>query len=295
METSGEKWTTCTQEKKTEEEDEQKRRPPETYPRFHPQCGKSYSIFHLSVEKRTVDKIQNAYYNKNMLTAPDFEEIERLYRLNEQKFALYAAMLKEYNQKYNLTSITDEDGILYKHFYDSMAGIGCFRENATVMEVGSGGGFPSIPLKIVRGDLRFTLLESTGKKCDFLRAVIEALKLDHVEVVNRRAEEVARDNRYRERYSVCCARAVARLNTLAEYCLPFVEKGGVFLAYKGDAAEEVKEAQNAVCVLGGKGAQCVPYSLPHGMGERTLVQIEKIKYTPPQYPRGHGKERSKPL
>lgn len=230
-----------------------------------------------------------------MLNVPNFEEIERLYRRNEAQFTRFSSMLQEYNKRYNLTSITDEKGILYKHFFDSLAGADCFKEHAAVMEVGSGGGFPSIPLKIVRDDLQFTLLESTGKKCEFLRAVIAELQLKNVNVVNMRAEDAARESCYREKYDVCCARAVARLNTLCEYCLPFVKKGGVFLAYKGDAAEEIEEAKNAVSVLGGNAAETVSYSLPAEMGDRMLIRIEKARYTPPQYPRGHGKERSKPL
>ena len=230
-----------------------------------------------------------------MLKKPDFNEIERLYRQNEQKFIRFSALLQEYNKKYNLTSITEEREITYKHFFDSLAGVACFEENATVLEVGSGGGFPAIPLKIARGDLQFSLLESTGKKCEFLRVAVEALGLNGVQILNRRAEEAAQEGAYRERYDVCCARAVARLNTLAEYCMPFVKKGGVFLAYKGAAAEEVEEGAHAISVLGGKQAECVAYSLPFDMGERTLVRIQKERYTPPQYPRGHGKERSKPL
>ena len=137
--------------------------------------------------------------------------------------------MQEYNKKYNLTSITGEREITYKHFFDSLAGVACFEENATVLEVGSGGGFPSIPLKIARGDLQFSLLESTGKKCEFLRVAVEALGLNGVQVLNRRAEEAAQEGTYRERYDVCCARAVARLNTLAEYCMPFVKKAAGFL------------------------------------------------------------------
>lgn len=223
------------------------------------------------------------------------EEIQALYQQNEEKFRAFYALLSEYNEKFNLTAITDEREIYYKHFYDSIAGAFLFPQNATVVEVGSGGGFPSIPLKLVRDDLSFTLVESTGKKCEFLRTVVNALSLQNVVVVNGRAEELARENEYREAFDICCARAVARLNTLAEYCIPFVKKGGAFVAYKGNSPEEVKEAEKAIALLGGKRAEIFSYSLPEDMGARILVRSEKIKNTPALYPRGHGKERKNPI
>lgn len=228
------------------------------------------------------------------MKTPNFETVTRLYEEKKQQFDAYRRLLQEYNKRYNLTSITDDEGICYKHFYDSLAGAECFDMNARVCEVGSGGGFPSLPLKIVRDDLSFVLLESTGKKCAFLKEVVNQLQLKNVEIINCRAEEIAHAAEYREQFDVCCARAVARLNTLAEYCMPFVRVGGIFLSYKGEAKEEIEEAKKAVALLGGGQIQSCEYPL-FSYGMRSLVAVEKVKKTPVLYPRGHGKERTKPL
>ena len=209
-------------------------------------------------------------------------------------FERYFELLREYNARFNLTSITEKAEVYEKHFLDSVLGESLFPKNAHVLEVGSGAGFPSLPLKILRGDLNFTLVESTGKKCEFLKVVIEELGFSDVTVLNGRAEDYARDPVYREQFDVCCARAVARLNTLSEYCIPFLKVGGVFVAYKADADEEVNEAQSAIQKLGGKGAEVFRYSLPSD-AKRTLVYIQKQKNTPKCYPRGQGKERKNPL
>ncbi|MDE6411522.1 MAG: 16S rRNA (guanine(527)-N(7))-methyltransferase RsmG [Clostridia bacterium] len=217
--------------------------------------------------------------------------------INGEKKALfekYFALLTEYNARFNLTAITKKEEVFEKHFLDSVLGESLFPENASVLEVGSGAGFPSLPLKILRDDLSFTLVESTGKKCEFLKVAVKELSLSGVTILNERAETLARDSLYREKFDVCCARAVARMNTLSEYCLPFVKTGGAFVAYKGDADEELKEAENAIKKLGGKTALSYRYSLPNH-GVRTLIKIDKIKQTPALYPRGQGKERKNPL
>ncbi len=211
------------------------------------------------------------------------------------KFDVFEKMLLKYNEMYNLTAVCDEKGVLYKHFLDSVAGEALFPEKAKVVEIGSGGGFPSIPLKIIRDDLGFTLIESTGKKCNFLNDVVEKLAFNGVQVRNIRAEDGAHDKNLRERFDVACARAVARMNTLCEYCLPFVKVGGRFIAYKGDAEEELKEAKNALKILGGEIESKTEYELPEGFGKRTIVCIRKVRATPANYPRGQGKERKKPL
>ncbi|MDE6613186.1 MAG: 16S rRNA (guanine(527)-N(7))-methyltransferase RsmG [Clostridia bacterium] len=210
------------------------------------------------------------------------------------KFTAFKDMLLSCNELYNLTAICDEKGIFYKHFLDSLAGEKEFHLNADVVEIGSGGGFPSIPLKIVRDDLKFTLIESTGKKCSFLNGVVEKLSLNCVKVLNIRAEEGAHSENLREKFDIACARAVARLNTLCEYCLPFVKVGGSFIAYKGEAEDEIKEALNAVKILGGEIESAESYVLPE-CGRRTLIKIRKVKSTPEKYPRGQGKERKNPL
>lgn len=211
------------------------------------------------------------------------------------KFKEFGELLLEHNKICNLTSIVDEKGVKYKHFLDSLAGESYFPENSDVIEIGSGGGFPSIPLKLFRDDLRFTLVESTGKKCAYLEKVVDKLGLKCVQVKNIRAEDGAHDKNLREKFDIACARAVARLNTLCEYCLPFVKTGGRFIAYKGGAEEEIREAQNAIKTLGGEIEEVVNYGLPEDEGKRTLIIIRKIKTTPDKYPRGQGKERKNPL
>ena len=211
------------------------------------------------------------------------------------KFSAFHDMLISYNEKCNLTTILDEKGVFYKHFLDSCAGESLFPKNAEVIEIGSGGGFPSIPLKLIREDLKFTLIESTGKKCTFLKEVVEKLGLNCVQVLNIRAEEGAHSQNLREKYDIACARAVARLNVLCEYCLPYVKVGGSFIAYKGEADEEIKEAANAIKILGGEISNIIKFELPEGCGSRTLIEIKKIKHTPPKYPRGQGRERKNPL
>ena len=225
---------------------------------------------------------------------PDFGELLRKIDENSAKFEAFYALLTEYNARFNLTAITEREEVFHKHFLDSVAGEGFFAPNARCIEVGSGAGFPSIPLKLIRGDLTLTLVESTGKKCEFLRAAVRELDLEGVEVVNARAEELARDSRYRESYDVCFARAVARMNTLAEYCMPFVRVGGCFLAYKTDD-EELLAAQNALAMLGGEKGEGVRYELPDGYGTRMLIFCKKIRPTPAKYPRGRGLERRAPI
>ena len=211
-----------------------------------------------------------------------------------EKFRAFYALLSDYNQKVNVTRIVGEEDCKIKHFLDSLLGERYFPAGARVAEIGSGGGFPSVPLMIVRPDLRFTLIESVGKKCAFLREAAEKLGLD-AKVLNIRAEEGAKDPALREKFDVCCARAVARLNTLSEYCAPFVKTGGRFIAYKGKADEEIAEAKHAFCVLGLRLIDAQKAELPCGEGERTIVVAEKIAKTPAAYPRGRGKERSAPL
>lgn len=211
-----------------------------------------------------------------------------------KKFSAFYALLTEYNQKVNLTRITERGECEIKHFYDSLLGEEFFPQGAQCLEVGSGGGFPSVPLMIVRPDLRFTLVESVGKKCAFLEKAAAELGLN-ARVVQARAEELANNAAYREKYNACCARAVARLNTLSEYCVPFLARGGLFIAYKGDAEEEIDEAGTALRILGAKVQGIHTFSLPGGAGRRTIVVCRKEKPTPAAYPRGRGKERSKPL
>lgn len=220
--------------------------------------------------------------------------LKELVEGNAEKFTAFKNLLQEHNKMYNLTAICDDEGIYYKHFLDSLAGECFFERGAKVVEIGSGGGFPSIPLKIARDDLSFTLVESTGKKCTFLQTCVDNLELSRVNVLNIRAEDGAKNSSLREKFDICCARAVARLNTLVEYCLPYVKVGGKFIAYKGDCDEEIEEAQNAIKTLGGEIERIERYELEN-CGKRTLIVIKKVCATPKLYPRGNGKERKSPL
>ncbi len=230
----------------------------------------------------------------------EIRKIEELYREEirgekREKLEIFRSLLLEYNEKYNLTAITEEKDVTYKHFLDSAAGVDLFREGARVAEIGSGAGFPSMILKILRPDLSFDLFESVGKKCDFLKAAAEALQMENVRVFHIRAEDAARDKAFRERYDYATARAVARMNTLCEYCMPFVKVGGAFIAYKSGDTAELTEAKNAYKTLGGRLKKIYEYTLPEGYGARALAVVEKTEGTPNKYPRGQGKERKSPL
>ena len=209
-----------------------------------------------------------------------------------KKFEKYYELLVFYNEKFNITAITEKSEVYKKHFVDSVLGVDkvCGQ---TLIDIGSGGGFPAIPIKIVKEDIKLTMLEATGKKCEFLKTVVKELGLNNVTVINGRAEDLAKKEEYREKFDVCTARAVARLNSLCEYCMPFVKVNGTFVAYKGDSKEEVVESQNAIKILGGKIKEVVEYNLDDA--SRSLVCIEKIKNTDKKYPRGNGKERKNPL
>lgn len=222
------------------------------------------------------------------------EYIERTEGGLREKFDLFCDFLLDYNQKVNLTAIKERNQVFEKHFIDSLAGESLFFKGARVIEIGSGGGFPSLPLKIARDDLSFVLVESTGKKCVYLRECVDKLALNGVEIVNARAEELGKNSLYREKYDIATARAVAALNILCEYCLPFVRIGGRFIAYKGNCEEEIDGAMKAVKILGGEIEKVEKYELPSG-DKRTLVCIKKICATPALYPRGQGRERKNPL
>lgn len=225
------------------------------------------------------------------------EKLFKEYGLNidENKknlFKSYFSLLTEYNSRFNITAITDEREVIVKHFIDSALGVELLK-GETLADVGSGGGFPAIPLKIIKPDLKITLIEATEKKCEFLKTVADTLDLKEVTVLCGRAEEFAKKSEYREKFDICTARAVARLNILSEYCLPFVKKGGIFLAYKGDADEEVRDSENAVKILGGKIITHYKYVLEGA--KRSLIVIEKQKNTDAKYPRGNARIKNKPL
>jgi 16S rRNA (guanine527-N7)-methyltransferase len=212
-----------------------------------------------------------------------------------EEFEKFRALLLEYNQKYNLTSILEKEDVYYKHFLDSAAGVQLFKENATVAEIGSGAGFPSMVLKILRPDLKLSLFESVGKKCEFLKVVVDNFNFKDVHIYNMRAEDAARDKRFRDKFDYVTARAVARMNSLSEYCLPLVKPNGEFIAYKSGDLTEIEEAKSAYKALNAKLEKVVSYELLNGYGERSLAVVKKLDKTPNRYPRGQGKERKDPL
>ena len=211
-----------------------------------------------------------------------------------RKLDEYAALLVEYNQKVNLTAITDAEGIEDRHFIDSLLLAARPEVCGRMVDVGTGAGFPGIVAKLFRPELDLTLMEPTGKRVDFLRYACAELGLTGVEFAKERAEEAARKI-WREQFDVASARAVAALPVLCEYCLPLVKVGGVFIAMKGPEADaEAKAAVNALKKLGGKYRETRQFTLPDGSA-RGLVVCEKISQTPTVYPRNGGKIAKKPL
>lgn len=214
---------------------------------------------------------------------------------NYARFSRYADLLVEWNEKINLTAITDPAGITEKHFLDSILPYEWvdLPENASVIDVGTGAGFPGIPLKIMRDDIRLTLLDSLNKRINFLNAVCSDIGVT-AECIHGRAEDMG-TSQLREKFDVATARAVARLSVLCEYCLPLVKVGGTFVALKGSSGiDEIKDAENAIKKLGGKLETVKEYCLPCGDG-RTLVVIKKVASTPKGYPRPKGKMNKNPL
>lgn len=211
-----------------------------------------------------------------------------------EKFEIYYRFLIEENEKFNLTGVTDEDGVIDKHFIDSLAGAEFLVDGDSFADIGSGAGFPGVPLAIVRESCRFTLIDSLNKRVGFLNALIEKLSLKNARAIHSRAEDASRLSS-REAYNVAAARAVAPLNTLCEYCLPFVKVGGRFLAYKTEDGAELASAKNAIRVLGGKVREVKSLTLPETDIRRAIIVIDKIAKTPPEYPRGKNKEKSNPL
>lgn len=203
----------------------------------------------------------------------------------------FGALLTEKNKSVNLTSITDPDGIAVKHFADSISLLKAdIPQGAKVLDLGCGAGFPGIPLLIMRPDIKLTLLDSTGKKLDFVSEALDALGLE-AEVFHGRAEELGQNPDYREKYDIVVSRAVAYLNTLCELALPLVKPGGTFIPMKGaSAAEEAKAAYTAIKTLGGNLEKSIDFTLTDG--SRSLLIIKKLSPTPPKYPR-HGSQISK--
>jgi 16S rRNA (guanine527-N7)-methyltransferase len=218
--------------------------------------------------------------------------------LNDTQIEFFSVLLKElieWNKTTNLTAIRTPEDIISKHFLDSVSVVQAIPSTAhTLIDIGTGAGFPGLPIKIVRPDIEITLLESVGKKVAFLEHVVQTLKLTNVHLICNRAEEIGQAQTEREHYDVAIARAVAGLATLVEYALPLVKVGGIVIAQKIMTEEEVTQAQNALTLLGGTIEKIIPITIP-GLSERHLIVIKKIAQTPSEYPRKIGTPLKDPL
>ena len=214
-----------------------------------------------------------------------------------EQFQKYFELLAEWNEKMNLTAITDESGVALKHFTDSLSLLNFvdIPQNSSLADVGTGAGFPGVVLKIARPDIKITLIDSLNKRLVFLGEVCAQLGIE-AELIHSRAEDGARDEKLRESFDFAVSRAVARMNVLSEYCLPYVKVGGAFCAMKGaQANEEFKESLNAINTLGGKLENKYFFELPENGGERAIAVVRKVKNTPQKYPRQSGKIKANAL
>ena len=216
------------------------------------------------------------------------------------QFEKYYELLIDWNQRMNLTTITDRDEVVQKHFIDSVLLLTKYDktefENKNIIDVGTGAGFPGIPLKIVYPEIDFVLVDSLNKRVKFLKDVKKALGLEGLEALHGRAEDLARDKSLRAAFDLCVSRAVANLSVLSEYCVPFVRTNGYFVSYKGKKGlEEISNAQNCMNVLGCKIEKVDDFRLEEDEAERLLIRIKKCKGTPKLYPRKAGTPSKNPL
>lgn len=213
-------------------------------------------------------------------------------------FLSYEKELLEWNSKFNLTAIRDSESIRTKHFLDSLSCVLAWKAAPPnrIIDVGTGAGFPGIPLKIIYPNLKLTLVESVGKKAMFCQHIVRVLGLENVDVIQSRAEDLGQDAKHRERYDWAIARAVANLNVLSEYLIPLVRVGGTMLAQKGESGPaEAQSAEKAMKLLGGKLKQLIPVNLPGVADDRYLILVDKVAATPPKYPRKPGVAAKQPL
>lgn len=215
-----------------------------------------------------------------------------------EKFKMYKSLLKEWNDKINITAIKEDEEIDIKHFLDSLTVFktGKITKGKRIIDIGTGGGFPGVPIKIMEEDTEVVLLDSLNKRLIFLEEVIKELNLKNIRTIHERAENLGKKEDYRETFDIAVSRAVASLNLLAEYCLPFVKVGGYFIAMKGSQPnEEIKEAEKAIKILGGKLEDKIDVNIPQSDIVHSLLLIKKTSQTPTKYPRHSGKIKKNPL
>ena len=212
------------------------------------------------------------------------------------QFYTYMNLLLQWNEKINLTAITDPNEIILKHFIDSITIMSYLEKNKNIVDVGTGGGFPGIPVKIVNEKINMTLLDSLNKRINVLKEIINTLNLDNISAIHARVEEFGQNKENREKFDIATSRAVAKLNILSEYMLPLVKVGGKCICMKGpDIDEEIEESQKAIELLGGRIDEIKKFTLPESNLERTIIVISKIKRTANKYPRKPGMPAKEPI
>ena len=234
-------------------------------------------------------------FSDKLINKLDYLEI-RANNIEINNFYNYMHLLIEWNEKINLTAITDPDEIILKHFIDSLTINKYIKDNSKLIDIGTGAGFPGIPIKIIRYDVTVTLLDSLNKRIMFLNEIINNLKLENINTIHGRAEDFGINKKYREQFDIATSRAVAPLNYLLEYMMPFIKIGGKCICMKGsNINDELKESEIAIKKLGGKLLKIENIKLPDTEIERNIIIIEKIKNTPKQYPRKAGIPKKQPI